>query len=148
MNARSKSTAANAAANRRLLKESIAALQAGDFTVARERVNSVLDAEPENFDARHLAAVIESEARNLDAALRAFDAALALRPCDPEVLVNRGLTCQKIPDLEQALSDFDRAIAASRFSTWDDSRTLWLVRTGPSPSRPRPPTIMRRAAPR
>ena len=113
MNPRSQNTAATATANRRRLKDSIAALQAGDFALARQLVAGVLAEEPDNFDARHLAAVIASETRQLDEALRAFDAALALRPGDPEVLINRGLTCQKIPDLEQALADFDRAITAA-----------------------------------
>ena len=51
------------------------------------------------------------EGDRLEAALADFDRAIALKPSEPDLLYNRGVTLGRLGRLEAALADYDRAMA-------------------------------------
>ena len=85
--------------------------RAGRLSEAAERYRSVLNAEPENFDALHAFAAIQYQQGKLEEAQVLMARAVSLRPRSAELLYNRGSLLQKLGRGEEALACFNAALS-------------------------------------
>ncbi|HEV8678263.1 MAG TPA: tetratricopeptide repeat protein [Stellaceae bacterium] len=89
----------------------LAAYERGELDEAERLCRAVIAAEPNNFDAHHLLAVIHARHGRHGDALASYGRALAVRPDDPQALSNRGATLDALGHYDDALASFDRALA-------------------------------------
>ncbi|PZF77316.1 hypothetical protein DK847_08320 [Aestuariivirga litoralis] len=91
------------------LRQALAALQGGDLAGAIRQAQAILRAEPRNFDALHILALANYHARDLQAALRSIEQALALRRDMPEAFNTHGLILRGLGRAPAAAGEFARA---------------------------------------
>jgi protein O-GlcNAc transferase len=97
--------------NTKTLSEQAIALQRSGRLADAERLYlQVLANDPRNFTARHLLGVTRAQAGRMDEALADIEAALEIRPDDPEALLNHANVLKSLNRLEAALAGFDRAL--------------------------------------
>jgi predicted TPR repeat methyltransferase len=93
-----------------LLKEAVAAHQAGRLEEAQARYRQVLTAAPRQFDALHLLGVIERQQGDAAQAVELITAALAVNPAQAAAHCNLGAALQDLGRSEEALASYDRAL--------------------------------------
>jgi len=84
----------------------------GDLVRAQSLYRQVLRSQPQNFDARHMAGVLDLQCGRLSEGIALIEAALQLRPDHPQALANLGNGYLLVNRTEDALRCYDRAIAA------------------------------------
>ncbi len=93
------------------MRQALAAYERGALDEAERLSRAVLAADLRNFEAHHLLAVVEARRGRQIEALASYDRALALRPDDPQLLSNRGVTLGELGRPEEALASYNRALA-------------------------------------
>ncbi|HWX89687.1 MAG TPA: tetratricopeptide repeat protein, partial [Rhizomicrobium sp.] len=97
--------------NTKTLSEQAIALQRSGRLADAERLYlQVLAHDPRDFTARHLLGVTRAQTGRLDEALADIEAALKIRPDDPEALLNHANVLKSLNRMEAALAGFDRAL--------------------------------------
>jgi protein O-GlcNAc transferase len=94
-----------------LSEQAVALHRSGQLAEAERLYLQVLASDPRDFTARHLLGVMRAQAGRMDEALADITAALAIRPDDPEALLNHANVLKSLNRLEPALAGFDRALA-------------------------------------
>jgi len=100
-----------ASPSRAAISRAAAAYGAGNFAEAERLCRQVLDADPSAFDALHLLGATFVQRGQPEAALRVWDAALAVRPQHVEVLKNYGVVLGRLGRFADALRIYDQIIA-------------------------------------
>jgi tetratricopeptide (TPR) repeat protein len=95
----------------RVLARAFAAHQAGNAGEAEFLYKLVLQADPRQFDALHMLAIIEGQRGNFAGGLRHINQALRIRPNSVDALINLGLMQSKVGDNAGALAAYKRALA-------------------------------------
>jgi tetratricopeptide (TPR) repeat protein len=95
----------------RVLARALAAHQSGNAGEAEFLYKLVLQADPKQFDAMHMLAIIEAQRGNFAGSLRGINKALRIRPNSVDALINLGLVQSKIGDNTSALAAYKRALA-------------------------------------
>jgi predicted TPR repeat methyltransferase len=93
-----------------LLKEAVAAHQAGRLSEAQTRYRQVLALAPRQFDALHLLGVIERQQGDAAQAVELITAALAVNPAQATAHCNLGAALQDLGRSIEALASYDRAL--------------------------------------
>lgn len=106
-------TSPEAATVTALLQRGMSAHQAGDFQAALEAYRSVLEADPRNADALHLAGLLHAQHGSTEMAQQLIEAALELLPDEPLYNNNLGNLHVECGRAELALASFERAHAAA-----------------------------------
>jgi len=98
--------------NRKGLTDQAIALQrSGRWAEAERLYLEVLAQDPQDFTARHFLAVVRAQSGRLDQALADIDLALAIRPGDPEALLNRANVLKVLNRPLEALAGYEQALA-------------------------------------
>jgi tetratricopeptide (TPR) repeat protein len=84
--------------------------QQGKLDEAQLYYESVLRADPKNFDALHLLGVMAHQRQNHAAAITLLDRALQHNPRSALAHLNRGNTRKEMGDMQRAITDYERAI--------------------------------------
>jgi predicted O-linked N-acetylglucosamine transferase (SPINDLY family) len=84
--------------------------QSGNLEGAAALCREILVQNPNNADALHLLGVIELQTKNPSAAATLFEDAIKIAPNRAALFSNRGMALRHLGRLEEALSDFDRAL--------------------------------------
>jgi predicted O-linked N-acetylglucosamine transferase (SPINDLY family) len=92
------------------LKQAVALHQAGKFTEAAALCSAIVCAHPDQVEAFHLLALVQSELGRFEESLTTYDKVLAIKPDIPEALSNRGNTLNGLERFEEALESYDKAI--------------------------------------
>jgi protein O-GlcNAc transferase len=95
----------------RVLRQALAAHQAGNPADAERLYKRVLRSVPEQFDALHLLGVLKAERGLQEEAERLIRKALKVNPLSAEALNNRANVLWSLRRLEEALASCDRALA-------------------------------------
>ena len=98
---------------------------------ARDAIASAASLKPGNGEGWYNLGLIESELKNLDAAVAAFDRALALAPGAWPAVFARGEALLELGRHEEAIAAFDRLLAhdPSRVDVWNNKGTaLWRLK--------------------
>ena len=85
--------------------------QQGKLDQAQFYYETVLKADPNNFDALHLQGVIAHQRQNHAAAIELLDRAIQHNPRSALAHLNRGNTLKEMGDLQRAVADYEQAIA-------------------------------------
>lgn len=93
------------------MQAAFAAYQRGENGEAERLARAVLGADPDNFDAHHVLAVVAAHDSRRDEAVASYDRALAIRPDDVQALSNRGVALNELGRYGEALMGLDRALA-------------------------------------
>jgi protein O-GlcNAc transferase len=93
------------------LQDGMRLWRAGRLSEAAECYQTMLSAEPENFDALHAFAAIQYQQGHLEEAQTLMARAIALRPRSADLLYNRGSLLQKLGRGEEALACFNTALS-------------------------------------
>jgi tetratricopeptide (TPR) repeat protein len=93
-----------------LLDRAVAACDGGQLAEAERLCQQIIAAKPDFFDALDLLAAVQTRLGKTDAALAAYDRALALRPDSAAALANRGNVLQHLRRYGEALASYDRAL--------------------------------------
>jgi tetratricopeptide (TPR) repeat protein len=94
----------------RVLARALAAHQAGNVGEAEFLYKLVLQANPKQFDALHMLAIIEGRRGNFTNGLRRINEALRIRPNSVDALINLGLMRSKVGDNAGALAAYKKAL--------------------------------------
>lgn len=89
----------------------IESLGAGEFEQAGLRCQQVLQQEPGNAKAWHLAGIIHAQQNELVRAIECFEKAIQLRGDVPSYHYNLGLAYQRLDDFDGALESYRQAVA-------------------------------------
>ena len=84
--------------------------QQGKLDEAQFYYETVLRADPKNFDALHLLGVMAHQRQNHPAAIALLDRAIQHNPRSALAHLNRGNTRKEMGDIKQAIADYERAI--------------------------------------
>lgn len=95
----------------KLTQQAIAAYRRDDLDEAELCCRNALAADADDFDAQAMLAVIAGRRGRHEEALAGFDRVLSIRPDDPPMLVNRGVTLNALGRFEEAVTVFDRVLA-------------------------------------
>src|SRR5712664_3863029 len=90
-----------------------ALFSAGNLKEAWSLCDAILRADARHFYALHLAAAIAARRGEWEECLRLASRALDVQPHHPEVLANRGTALRMLNRFDEALDDYDRALAVS-----------------------------------
>jgi tetratricopeptide (TPR) repeat protein len=104
---------------------------AGRAYEARDAIASATNLKPGNGEGWYNLGLIESELKNLDAAVAAFDRALALAPGAWPAVFARGEALLELGRHEEAIAAFDRLLAhdPSLVDVWNNKGTaLWRLK--------------------
>jgi len=93
------------------IEQAAAHLRAGRLADADKICARVLKAQPDHFDALHLAGMIKLESGRPGAAVALIEAALRINPNVPPALGNLGLALAKLDRDQEALAAIDKALA-------------------------------------
>jgi len=93
------------------LQRAVAFHQQGRLDEAEPLYQAILDAQPGNFDARHLLGVARLQRGRNDEALALITGALQTKPDSAEALANAGMALQALGRQAEALASYDRALA-------------------------------------
>jgi protein O-GlcNAc transferase len=93
------------------IDQAMALYQAGSLDQAEAVCGTIVQADPNSFDASHLLAVIQFQRGHYTEALNCYDQALALRPDTAEVLSNRGVLLREMGRFEDALRSYEHSLA-------------------------------------
>lgn len=85
--------------------------RSGNLPEAERLYRQILAAEPRDFTARHLLGVVHAQQGRSDEALIEITAALAIRPGDPDALLNHANMLKTLNRPAEALAGFERALA-------------------------------------
>jgi len=85
--------------------------QQGKLDEAQLYYETVLRADPKNFDALHLLGVIAHQRQNHPAAIDLLDQAIQHNPRSALAHLNRGNTLKEMGELQRAVADYEQAIA-------------------------------------
>jgi len=99
------------AAIQKNLNTGFALHQQGKLDEAQLHYETVLRADPKNFDALHLLGVIAHQRQNHPAAIALLDRAIHHNPRSALAHLNRGNTRREMGDIQQAITDYERAIS-------------------------------------
>ena len=94
-----------------LLQQAIGLHQQGRLADAEPVYRAVLNAQPDNFDGRHLLGVLRLQQGRHEEAVALIGRALRARPNAPEALANAGLALQALGRHDEAIASYDRAVA-------------------------------------
>ncbi len=94
----------------KVFKRAIAAYESGNLAKTAEFCWATIERVPDHFDALYLLAVVTSRRGAPAKALGIFDKAVALRPGNAEILVNRASALTELERHEEALKDYDKAL--------------------------------------
>jgi predicted TPR repeat methyltransferase len=100
----------NEAQTAALLKEALAAHQAGRLGEARTRYRQVLALAPRQFDALHLLGVVMRQQGEAAQAVERITQALAINPAQATAHCNLGAALQDLGRSDEALASYDRAL--------------------------------------
>jgi tetratricopeptide (TPR) repeat protein len=92
------------------MERALAAYEAGDLDDAQRLCEAILRAKPDDFDAVHIAAIVQSRRAQHDAALAGYDRALGIRPDSAVAHNNRANCLRELGRLDEALASYERAI--------------------------------------
>jgi protein O-GlcNAc transferase len=95
---------------REALMQAAAACERGQFAEAERLCAAILGAQPDNFAALHILAMVQSRLGLFAEALSHCDKALAIRPGHAEALHNRGAILQELKRFEEALASYDKVL--------------------------------------
>lgn len=93
-----------------LLKQSVAAWQAGQLDKAENLAHAVLQMAPENFDGIHLLALLAAERGRHEQAVQRLHHALTLHPHEPNALLNLASSLRSLGRLDEALTNLNHAL--------------------------------------
>ncbi|MBI5275206.1 MAG: tetratricopeptide repeat protein [Burkholderiales bacterium] len=93
-----------------LIAKGLALHQQGRLQDAAQCYEQVLAADPRNFDALHLMAVLQAQAGRHQEALAGFDRALAVSQSEAALFNNRGNTLKQLERVDEALASFAQAL--------------------------------------
>jgi len=99
-----------------LIERALALCQGGRLPEAEGIFRSVLEIDPQHFDARHFLGVVCSQLGNHAEGLRHIDAAVRIDARSADVHNSRGNVLAALKRFEEALASFDRAIELDPFS--------------------------------
>ena len=94
-----------------ILKQAVAAHQAGDLAEAERLYRSVLAIDPRQFDALHLSGVAAAQRGRYEDADRLFRAALAVNPRSAAAHANHAFALKELKQFAAALASCDAALA-------------------------------------
>jgi len=94
-----------------LLRRAVELHRGNQFAQARDLYETILGAEPRQFDALHLSGVLALQMGKPTLALERIEAALAERAAEPAVLYNRAAVHEARADWAAALGDYEAALA-------------------------------------
>ena len=98
--------------NRNTLNDQAIALQrSGRLAEAESLYLQVLAEDPDNFTARHFLGVTRAQSGRLQEGLADLDLALAIKPDDPEALLNHANILKVLNRPAEALTGYERALA-------------------------------------
>lgn len=131
-------TQALAADQARQLELAFGHLSAGRIAEAIAIARSLVAAAPRSPDAQHLLAMCRGGANDFAGAEQAFEAALALAPRHPLILVNQGATLRRAGRLDDAIRAFGAAAAAApNFAkAWIELGVAMIASGKPAPAVP------------
>ena len=98
------------AAIQKNLNTGFALHQQGKLDEAQLYYETVLRADPKNFDALHLLGVMAHQRQNHPAAIALLDRAIQHNPRSALAHLNRGNTRKEMGDVQRAIADYERAI--------------------------------------
>ncbi|HEX3058431.1 MAG TPA: tetratricopeptide repeat protein, partial [Usitatibacter sp.] len=104
--------------------------EAGDLAAARKLCEQLLQSDPNHFYALHLAAAIALREGRPEDTLHFASRALRIEPGHPEVLSNRGAALRAMCRFQEALADYDRALAAGAGPSTVANRGVALAALG------------------
>jgi tetratricopeptide (TPR) repeat protein len=94
-----------------MFKRAMAAYEAGQFADAEQLCADMLRAEPTDFDAHRLRAVVQFRSGRAKEALASYDRMLALSPDYVEGHNNRGVVLAELARFDDAIASYDTALA-------------------------------------
>jgi tetratricopeptide (TPR) repeat protein len=94
-----------------MFKRAMAAYEEGQFADAEHLCVTMLEAEPQDFDANRLLAVVQFRRGRGAEALASYDRMLTLRPNYAEGHNNRGVVLADLERFDEALASYDTALA-------------------------------------
>ena len=94
------------------MRQAAALFGAGRLDEAWSACEAILRADPKHFYALHLASAIALKRAMFDACITLATHALEVSPGHVEVLANRGAALRRTNRIDEALADYDRALAA------------------------------------
>ncbi len=93
------------------IQRAFAACQRGELREAQQLCRRVLDAQPEEFDALYLLAIIEGQSGNPQQAVDLLSRALSTNPGSADAHFNRGVALGELKRYEEAAASYERATA-------------------------------------
>jgi tetratricopeptide (TPR) repeat protein len=84
--------------------------QNGQFAQAQAIYEHILTVQPRHFDSLHLLGVIASQMDLHQKAVELMSRAIAIHPANPSFYSNRGVSLQKLKQLDAAIDSYDQAI--------------------------------------
>jgi tetratricopeptide (TPR) repeat protein len=84
--------------------------QNGQIAQAQALYENILTVQPRHFDALHLLGVIASQMDHHQKAVELMSRAIAIHPGNPSFYSNRGVSLQKLKQLDAAVDSYDQAI--------------------------------------
>jgi tetratricopeptide (TPR) repeat protein len=97
--------------NARFVRQALALHQEGRLDEAARIYESILAADPDDFDALHLGGVLRHQQGHSVDALHLIAAALRTQPGSPDALTNYGVILDALRRHEEALDAFDRVLS-------------------------------------
>ena len=104
--------------------------ETGDLAAARKLCEQLLQSDPNHFYALHLAAAIALREGRPEDTMHFASRALKIDPKHPEVLSNRGAALRMMCRFQEALADYDRALAAGAGPSTVANRGVALAALG------------------
>jgi tetratricopeptide (TPR) repeat protein len=98
------------------LNEAISMHKTGELQLAFNRYMDVIDEEPKNFMALHLAGIVLVQVAHFEKALHLLDRALAIKPNDFEVQYNRANALCGLNKHKEALTGYGKALEINPYS--------------------------------
>jgi predicted O-linked N-acetylglucosamine transferase (SPINDLY family) len=95
-----------------LTEQAVSLHRSGNLPEAERLYRQVLAAEPHDFTARHFLGVVRAQQGRSEEALAEITAALAIRPDDPDALLNHASMLKTLNRSDEAVTGFGRALAA------------------------------------
>ena len=94
-----------------MLEKALALHRKGRLAEAEALYRKILRQNPKHADALHLLGVIQTQRKNLLAAVELFDRAIKISPNNAAIFSNRGTALKDLKRLDEALASFNRALA-------------------------------------
>lgn len=95
-----------------LTDQAVSLHRSGNLSEAERLYRQALSTDPRDFTARHLLGILRAQQGHSEEALAEIGAALAIRPDDPDALLNYASMLKTLGRPGEALIGFDRALAA------------------------------------